>query len=160
MTPNIRRGSTHKYDHFLTFINKTLSREEQIREFQDFSFSSTISRPRFQPNLKETSLIFKLINEMIRLEFLFERKQSIYVCTGNVDGVDPPNSTFVNLNLNSWKDWIMKLLVLWFIRGFFSRWSGWKRYTIVVDTLIEVSNKRNLSSSYDHHTPDDSFQFL
>ena len=24
-----------------------------------------------------------------------------------------------NLNLNSWKDWIMKLLVLWFIRGFF-----------------------------------------
>ena len=98
---------------------QTLSREEEIREFHDFSFSSTISRPRFQPNLKETSLIFKLINEMIRLEFLFERKQSIYIWTGNVDGVDPPNSTFVNLNLNSWKDWIMKLLVLWFIRGFF-----------------------------------------
>lgn len=26
---------------------------------------------------------------------------------------------FIFINLNSWKDWIMKLLVLWFIRGFF-----------------------------------------
>ena len=151
MTPNIRRGSTHKYDHFLTFKNKPFLAKNKFANFTIFHFHQRF-QDKISTNSKGDKSDFHQRDDTIRIS-VWAQTIDLHLdrqC-GRCTGVDPPNSTFVNLNINSWKDWIMKLPVLWF----FSRWSGWKRYAIVVGTMIEVRWVINTI-----YTPDNSIQFL